>query len=287
MRHPEKARVSVDGLVVGDTIDGIEWALQDIEGWFTGAPIFVERDRRPSHGSFAAPGVRDGRLVTVTGSAWCASRQDSMRAVATLRNVLPDGGSDRLTIDDQDEGARWVDVQLNDVPLIDWRNPRRVRFQLELFAADAYRYGDTSSASVSFASTPAGAGFVWPAFPDGVADFGPVGSSGTVTVSNDGDAPASLVFRIAGPTPFGGFQIVDTSTGSALTFLSVVPAGSELVLDGATGTATLDGVADRSGDLAVAAWPTVAPGGDRTFLFEPLSGTSGAILTAEVTATYW
>lgn len=135
---------------------------------------------------------------------------------------------------------------------------------------------------------PVGAGLVFNLFPSpGTLDFGAQGSTGSLTVFNAGNAPASVKFTVTGPTPDGGFVIVDAATCKTITYLGAVPDGSTFVLDGSDGSVVIDGIADRLGDTVVEAWPTVGAGMSRDFSFTSLGATTASVLTAEVTATYW
>jgi hypothetical protein len=282
--------VTIAGLTFNETdANGVEWVFDALDGWHDGPSVSVDQaDRIVSHGIFSQPGHRGGRVITLAGWVYADDRALVAAAVDSLTALLADGSSDMFTFIDADLGSRWVNVQLLATPDIAWDADRLLcKFQLQFLAADPYRYGATSSASTGFASTPEGAGMVWPAFPDGFADFGVQGDTGTVTVSNPGSASASVLFRVAGPTPDGGFVITDASTGEPITYLGAVPVGSTLVLDGSDGSVVIDGTADRLGDTIVTSWPSIPRGASRDFLFAPLGGTTAAVLTAEVTATYW
>lgn len=291
MGAPRVTGVKVDGLNL-NTIDtsGVLWEFTSIVGWQGGPGVTVtQTPRMVSPGAYSQPGQRGGRVITINGWIKAADRTRIVPALNQLNALLADGGFGVFEFTDRTEGRLWVDVQLNAEPDIVWNGGPQARYQLQLFAPEAYRYGTTSSDYTGFAAVPTGAGFQWDAFPSGVAQWGALGSQGVATVTNAGTAPATPVFTVTGPTPAGGFTIRDGDGGKALTFLSVVPSGSTLVLDAAAGTALLDGNpdADRSGDLIVEAWPTIGRGASKTFLFEPITGTSAAVLTVECTATYW
>lgn len=159
--------------------------------------------------------------------------------------------------------------------------------EFQLHAADAFKYGATVTASTGFAVPAIGAGMVWPAFPGGVMDFGPLGDVGTLSLANAGTAPAPVVFTITGPAPAEGFTIVDLSTAKRITYMGSLPAGSSLVMDGSDGSVTINGTADRLGDTIREAWPMIPAGGEVTFSFEPIGAPTSALLSAQCTYTYW
>lgn len=282
------AEITIDTLVLRSDDGELQWGFESIEGWHNGPGIDVDQVQRVvSHGQFAQVGHRTGRTITVNGWVLGTTRAPVAGALRDLDAVLADGGFSTFTVHDDDEGTLTTTVQLLDRLQVDWTSPTEARFQIQLLAPDPYRYGETTSDSTSFAMDAVGTGLVFPLFPDGVLDFGALGDPGTATVSNAGTATASVIFRVTGPGPTAGFRITDTTTGKSITYLGSLPAGSELVLDGRDGSVVIDGIADRSGDTLVEAWPTIPAGGQRDFLFEPLSGSTAAVLTAEATATYW
>lgn len=280
------AQITIDSLVLGALDGDVAWGFESIDGWHNGPGVQVDQEQRiVSHGQFGQPGHRTGRTITVNGWVLGDTRGPVAAALRELDAVLADGQFSTFTVDDVDEGVLSATVQLLDRLQVDWSTPTEARFQIQLLAPDPYRYGAVSSDSTGFAMDAVGAGLVFPLFPGGVLDFGALGDPGIASVSNAGTASASVVFRVAGPAD--GFTITDTTTGKRVTYLGDLPAGSELVLDGRDGSVVIDGVADRSGDTVVEAWPVLGAGQSRDFLFAPLGGTTAAVLTTETTATYW
>lgn len=281
--------LTLDGLV---DIDGVQGAFDTIDGWHDGPGVDVAQVQRVgSHGQFAQAGHRTGRVIAVGGWLSADTRAPLFTAVQRLATVLADGGFSTLTVTDIDGPTLTASVQLLDKPDVRWDQPTLCRFQLQFLAPDPYRYGLTSSASAGlFTGSQDGTGMVWDAFPSGNADFNtdPDSSLGVVTVSNDGNATASVVFSVTGETPADGFRITDLVSGESISYFgSVVPVGSTIVFDGRDGTVLIDGTADRSGATVVTGWPTVAPGSSGSFLFESLGGATDAMLTVSVVAAYW
>lgn len=266
------------------------WVFDTITGWHSGPGVELQQTQRAvGHGQFTRKGRRTGRQVIVSGHVYADSRAPVEQASRTLAALLAGGSTERFYFNDADGPTLWANVQLADAPRMEWDGKNWFKYQLTLLAPDAFRYGDTSTASTGFASDPVGVGLVYPLYtPDGVANYGPLPTSnGVATVANAGSADASPVFTIAGPSPVGGFSITDVSTGHRLRFLGVVPEGSTLVIDASDGSALLDGTGDRSGDLIVSRWPVVGPGELVSFRFAPESSTSAAVLTVDVVSTYW
>lgn len=291
MAGERPTRVVVDGFEL-NTVEpsGVEWRFEKAPGWLDGVGNDVDQTQRiVTHGQFGQPGHRTGRLFTITGRIY-APRELMPDAIDRLNAILADGGFGRFEFHDRIEGERWTTVQLgpNSIRATPWDGSPSFAYQLELLSPSSFKYGTTSTATAVFAMDPVGAGLVFPLFPaPSTLDFGAQGTTGTATVTNPGKAPATVRFTVDGPTPDGGFMITDTSTGKTIAYLGAVPLGSQLVLDSATGTVTIDDVADRGGDTIVQAWPTVPAGGSRDFLFTPIGGNTAAVLTAECVATYW
>lgn len=268
--------------------DDVLWLFDEVDGWFDGPSVEVDSQARViSHGMFGQVGRRGGRTITVNGNMVAPTREQAGDAIDRLTSVLAGGEFGAFEFYDSDQGYRWAPVQLAATPDLDWSTEKHVRFQLQFLAPDAYRYGQTSTASVGFAAA-SGSGLIFDLFsPDGVLDFGPLPDFGVVTVQNPGTAAASPIFVVTGPAPDGGFAITDVSSGKRISFLGSVPDGSALTLDASTGSVLLDGVADRLGDTIVEAWPVVPAQSSRQFLFEPLGGATASEMTVSLTAAYW
>jgi len=160
-----------------------------------------------------------------------------------------------------------------------------------LTAPDPLGYGTGLQQSTGFAAP--GGGLEFDLFTDGsstdtgVLEFGEPGSSGRIELVNAGTADSWPVHRIDGPTPTAGFDIVDVASGKRLRFVGVVPAGSHLTIDTATGSVILDDVADRSSQLTRREWTPIPPSGSATLAFLPLSTSTAAALTTSYASAWW
>lgn len=285
-------RVVVDGRELNTvTVDGTAWRFRSIQGWHSGAGVAVPQNQRVvSHGQFGEPGHRLGKTVTIVGDIQAPDRALVADAIDDLTALLADGGFGIFEFHDRTHGRRWARVQLFGEPTVDWAGGPTARYQLQLLAPSPYRFGDTTSTSTAFASAPVGVGAVFPPFPGGSFDFGPVssGNVGIASATNKGTAPAAPVFKVAGPAPAGGFSIIELGTGNRVTYLGDLPAGSQLVIDPRDASAVIDGTADRSGNVIVSGvWPSVPARTQRDYLFQPSGESSAAVLTIDCTSTYW
>ncbi|MFT4189862.1 MAG: phage tail family protein [Aeromicrobium sp.] len=285
--------VTLDGQPLNHATDSLERRCIDVEGWHSRAPIHVpvvERTYGP--GAFAIEGRAGARVLAIVGQLTAVGRDLVAHEVETLDALAPTGHI-ALTVTDRTLGARTMTVQCTDAPEVVWRGGPVASYRLPLYAASPFKYGTTSTGSTGFASegSAVGQGLEWPLFVGtGMLSWGTPpapGEVGLATVVNPGTATAWPVFKVTGPAPAGGFEIVDTTAGFSVRYLGDLPAGSVLVIDTADGSAAIDETADRTGDLIVTGWPSVPPGGETTFRFAPLTGGSSAVLTVEATAAYW
>lgn len=281
--------VVVDGLDLNNIeASGLVWEFKSIDGWINGPGVNVDQTQRVvDHGQFFQRGHRTGKTITIVGFIK-GTRALIAEGIDRLNAVLADGELGLFQFTDVNLGLRWANVQLLGQPVIPWDGSPTVKYQLQLLAPDAYKYGLTSSASTPFGAAPVGAGLVHPLHSGPSLDYGAQGSTGVVTVANPGTADAPVKFSVTGPTPAAGFYIIDPTTGKTITYLgAVVPAGSTIVFDASDGSVLIDGYADRLGDTIVQAWPVVPAHSSRDYQFVPNGAATASVLTAECIATYW
>lgn len=144
----------------------------------------------------------------------------------------------------------------------------------------SYAWTGTANASTSQETTIEYAGAA------GVLDFGTGGSTGQVSLTNTGTAPAYPVFRVTADSAPSGFSITETTTSRRLVYSGVLVAGQELVIVSGDGSATLNGTAPRESELSVAQFTPVPPGSSSTWLFEATNSVN-ALLVVEVTPAWW
>lgn len=270
--------------------DGTSIYVSNTPGWEEGAEVdFQSVPRAGGHGTFNTPVYVREFPFAIEGYAESPNHLASIRLERELKNAMAGGRTDVVAMQHEGDVALWVNAHLSARPSFERDTPTSFTWRFQLVSHDSFRYGNVSSGSTGFATDPVGSGLVFDLFaPDGVLDFGPVPTSdGTVTVSNPGSASAAPVFSIAGPGPVGGFSIADTGSSARVKYLGEVPAGSVLVIDSGDGSALLDGTADRSGQLVVTSWPIVPPESQATYRFAPESSPSAAVLTVDLTSTYY
>lgn len=272
---------------------GCEWHLTGIDGWDnSGSGVRRQSLPRPQqHGAFGERGFRTGRAVGLSGAVDCPTRTAAAAVVQALSALLADGTDGELVVEDVDQVTMTATVGLGDEPVVDWSHPTMVRFAFEFFAPDPLRYGDWYAATTTFPVRMGGLRF--PLYSDGsgalvgALDYGEPSSTGRVEILNSGTADTWTQFNIAGPVAAEGFEIVTVGTNARIRFEGGVSTGSNLVIDSATGTAVIDGTADRGGLLTYRDWVPIPAGGSAEYAFIPLGSTSAAVLTASARPAFW
>lgn len=271
------------GLEPGST----KW-VTDIEGWYKGAPVEREKQRKQGrHGTYAVRGWKDERLVTVSGHYYAPDRGAAARFVDEINAVMADGTEGMLSVDDIDIPTRHAAVYLLE-PDVTWHGGRDVSFHLDMVAPDPRKLGELISVGPTGALA-GGDGLIFDMFTGtgGILDFGEAGLSGKVTFVNPGTAPTDPVFRVQGPpdfTPAGNFMITEVETGRVLQWNGTIGHGQELVLDSRTGSVLLEVTGDRIGGLVRDQWPEIPGSTTRTYQFEAVGGLT---LSVEAYPAWW
>lgn len=287
-------RATIAGLTLdGDAghVDaaGCRWVLESLEGWDDGVDVVVDQTQRPtSHGEFAEAALRSGRLVIASGFVACPDRVAAVAVKRTLSALLADGGFADLGVVDDDGVSLSASVRIAAAPSVvlpGWSTT--VRFQLSWRAPDPLRYGPLASVTTGFPDLVGG--LRYPLYTDGAGttlgwlDYGEPSTSGAVTLSNPGTATTHPQFEVTGPAH--GFEIIQVGTGRRLVYDGLVPPGSHLVIDTASGVAVMDGVSDRT--LTWRDPMAIPPGETVEFAFIPRGEWSPAALRASARPAYW
>lgn len=112
----------------------------------------------------------------------------------------------------------------------------------------------------------------------GVADFGSTSTvAASAVLTNAGNTPAWPVVFIPGPWPGGSIFL----GGQAVTYTGTLQASDSLVIDYATGLATLNGSVDRTYNLTSRQFTSVPAGGSVSVFFSAPSGTA-QVTTADI-----
>lgn len=268
------------------------YSLIDLTGWDERPSTRSDSDVRPmQHGRFDGPVLSDERVVILRGQIISEDRDTLLAALDDAMYLSePDAPTETLTV------TRAGRTLTADARLTDFRTPTgawavgHVPFAAQWRCPDPLRYGPTENLTTGFATLTGGLEF--DLFTDGSGvdmgwlDFGAAGSSGRVTVSNPGTAPAFDQFRVQGPVP--PFEVVCVETGERLTFSRALGSGESLLIDSATGLVGLgESAVDYSGYLTRAEWFAVPAKGSCTIAFLPLAATDSGTLTVVHRPAWW
>lgn len=260
------APIVIEGILLGLELDGVRWKYTNLEGWGMGGEVRASSvvERPGEHGTFDTPVYRGARVVVVEGILEAETRRGAKLAEQELAGLLADGRMGTFTVLDPDLGDRSANVRLSGQPQSDGSagGVGVIGWQLQFTAPDHRKYGEQQSDSTPLPS--AGGGLTWPL--GSTFDFGEPGSSGSVTLTNDGTAPTEPTLTVRGGLA-AGFLLTQQGTGRQL--LYPYPVGTDVVIDCREGTVTSAGQ-DRLGLLTVRDWFSVDPGEQATFTFTTL-----------------
>lgn len=276
------------------SVQGESFGVRSVQGWDELPSARLNSSERPqTHGRFDSDVWSDERIVTVGGQILSADRDALLHELASVM-TWPSTSSpaEELTITRAGRTlTAFARLTAFRTPTdLDWAMGL-VPFAIEWRCPDPLRYGEVQTAATTFPVRTGGLRF--PLYSDGAGtnvgalDYGDVSQTGRLVLSNGGTADSWPQFVVEGPVGSSGFELITVGTGARVTYSGAVPAGSQLVLDSATGTAVIDGVADRGGRLTHRDWTPVPAGGSVEFAFVPLGATSSAVLHATVRPAFW
>jgi hypothetical protein len=273
------------GLTLGGPGNG-PYHVEEITGWDDWPETTnLGQARTRGHGDFPGEQYARARIVTVSGTI--SSRQARDHLAQLLLDDTP------VTSDVEDlaietfgrpltAGAQLVRRSL---PVaLDYASGS-VPFALQWRCPDPLRYGPEKRASTGL-PTP-GTGLQFPLFAGGGLDFGSLGASGQMTLTNDGSADAGVVFGVVFGETHPGFEL--SAAGQRITYSAPVPARQTITVDTDAGTVVAEGTADRGSELTAADWLTVPRRGSLTVQFTSLGGIvdTVALATARWKDAHW
>lgn len=264
--------VTLEDVILGARLDGLDWMFQDIKGWSMGGGVESNMTNRAGeHGMYDGPTYRRGRVISITGMCIAPDRASAEAAADLLAGTLGDGSMGTLTVTNA-VGSRSAQVRMSGEPQATWTGGLVFAWTLQFTAPDWRRYGAPSSLSTSLAG--GGGGLVWPI--GSYFDFGAPGSLGQVTLSNTGNAPTEPVFTVTPPLA-AGFQITYVQTGQRIVYPAAVVDNT--VIDCSAGSVLMGGV-DRTGLLSVDQFFSVPKGSNATFQFSTLGAETASTPTS-------
>jgi hypothetical protein len=267
----------------GLTLGAGDYHVEAITGWDELADLKdLSQPRARSHGDHVGDLFSQARIVTATGSIASPTARDAL-AQAVLAASPVSSAVEDLTIETFGQqltaGARLIRRSL---PVGDDYPAGKVPFALQWRCPDPLRYGPSRFDSTGLPT--AGGGLTYPlVYP---IDYGVAGDAGSITLTNEGTADATIQFTVTGSLP-AGFEI--SSLGQRITYPLAVPAGQVITVDTATGSVLVEGTSDRRADLTSADWLVIPPGTSLRVQFTSLGGAydPAATLAARWRPAYW
>lgn len=260
------------------------WEFSDLVGWRGLTDDKIPATERPQeHGAFETDrSLRTQRAISYTARAVARSQEMAEDFIDDLSTMGADAPIEMIVETDSGRTSRRVRVAAATPQ--DRRNRSLATVALDFIAADPRRYSVSEDVQWEQTGPPSsGAGRVWPAvwpliWPDG-------GSSGRITVTNQGKAESAPEFELLGG--FGSALITCVETGSRVGLGRFVPDGSVVAVNTAEHTATIDGQSDVSRWLRWREWELVPAGESRTFQFDVTDAVGSPKLRGRVRSAWW
>lgn len=244
--------------------DGTVWLCTDVTGWNGSPPVRSSGEDRPEdHGQFDGPNFYGARVITVTGTAYCETREIAMKAQDAITSVAAwDSGTlFPLVVTEPGRPQRQCFVRLDGPTKVspvygglqfDW--------QLALRAPDPMRYMYVESSTTLSLPPPGGSdGLI---IPFSLPSFVPwlTASNIDVTLTNEGTFPTRKIVAVFNG-PVTNPSLTNASTGLTLAFNVTLGADETLVCDFKARTALLNGTDAREYALTTSAsWWSLLPG---------------------------
>lgn len=266
---------TVDGVVLNarDTA-GVEWIVDEYEGWDDGAPVRVSIEERPqADGAFDAPSYRGARVITLGGGAVAPNRAARKAAISRLKAAMSDGTSLYPVSVDDDGDELVVFARLSAEPRAKRVGENAFTFQLVLVAPDPRKYSaDPTAVTLTLPESTSTGGFTAP-FTAPFTSVIPEGSTGERTVVNEGDADTWPTISIAGPVTDP--VIENVTTGRRLRLSYTVGAGDHLLVDFADSVVLLNGNTPVDAHGVGSSWWPLVPGAN-VLRYSAFAGASGS-----------
>lgn len=267
---------------MADSVNYFGYGFTSNDDWYTVGDSKSDLDERPvADGAFGI--LRDWRpSLPLEFLGWYRGPdRASVRAARRyLQKVIGNGSEVTMKFVDEDEStSRGVSIR-SMVPSNDSGLYFRVTVDAVALDPDAY-----SDAQIFTTGVPvSGGGLLFPlgtnrssGAVDASApywDFGADGTSGRLTITNDGTTETYPVLSASGGLA-GGFSATDVTTGETVTLSRQIPVGSTVVIDQRTGTAIIDGQGDVSGFITSYGFFSIGPGETHVIQFSPIGAVTG------------
>lgn len=282
--------VTIDGLTfeAEPSYPASGWVCRRLQGWYSGAPIRDDAQDRPAaDGAFGiSKAYRSARPLRFEGALFAASAAQAQAELwRAFSAVQADGRPFPLSVTDA-IGTLTATVSVSGAIEIEPETDRVARVVARFVAYDPVKYSAPRQLVTGLPS--AGGGLTYELHePSGTLDYGANGDLGRVELSNAGTAEVWPRVRVDGGLSQGFFaQRLDT--GQTVRYDRVVPSGSWVEIDFATGAVLVDGVSDGSTYLTRGEFFSVPPGVSYDVQFNALGVATGSpLMTITISDGYW
>jgi hypothetical protein len=277
------------------TIDGREFVANGdtglvyrrLAGWYGSPPNRAAvLDRPTADGSFGVlKTYRSARSLTFEGSLFSPTPDAAVRLWQQFAAIQSDGVPITISVDDA-FGQLSVTGSLDGAATVDEVNPYAANVTAVFVCYDPVKYALPRELITGLPT--AGGGLTYNLFdPAGTLDYGANGNLGRVQLTNAGTAEVWPSVRVDGGLA-DGFFVQRLDTGQTVRYDRVVPLGSWVDIDFATGAVVIDGVSDGSTYLTRGEFFSVPPGAEFDVQFNGLGAASGTpVMTMSIADGYW
>ncbi|MGW1770635.1 phage distal tail protein [Streptomyces sp. NPDC002104] len=275
---------------------GTAYRWRSLSGWEDLPPLDSgSTPRSDAHGAILGRLLAQSRVVTLDGILIRASRgklggvvQQLGAATAITEGEIPFV----VQLDERGPLLAWVRVTARSVPVERGYSVGTIDGAAVQVTADDPRRYELLERSARATLPSAEPGLDWRG-QTGIAwdlDFGPPGSTGTLTAHNAGNAPAHPLITIRGPVSMP--SLTNMANGDVLEYDLDLAAGDVLVVNTADGTVTLNNSASRLytatarsvPEQSFALWPGTA---GMAYRAAPGSSHPAASVTVRWRGAYW
>lgn len=151
---PDGLEIRVDGLTInGRPGLGPFVVVKDgLDGWDDGVSMRGDKAARPqAHGSFVLPRWQESRTVTINGIILARNAAEQELLGNRLSGLLVGGSEGRVQVSKGGK-VQWAMASLDSCSVDPRRGETRSDFQLQLWCADARKYGDSKTYAVATGS---------------------------------------------------------------------------------------------------------------------------------------
>lgn len=235
-----------------------------ILGWTDGTGVKRSTASRPNAwGDFSEPGLRNSRLITVTGTAVATTAIELHQMRDAFMGILSEGQYGEFALQNK-SGTRYATVALEGTPGWIQQIDTAAFWKLDLYAPDPRIYGEDKTMTLGTSSAAAG-GLTFPLKMP--LDFHTDITDQLRVIYNAGNTKSWPSFKVTGDLP-GGFVISD-NRGSIVRYEGPVSSYSPVTIDMGKGTAIQNDV-DNSIRLSVRQWFPIEPLQSISPSFEPI-----------------